>query len=133
MARRSALVDHQMKHIPKSFNHEATEDFLATGAYRTSRKAGFVQHRSGKQFPMSEHTISSIGKIGAPLFSLGRDFDCGEEWLDFPTMRHYCQTHLSQFRKTLIVDRKTDQPSDSILSGLGRKPLFRRQHQVSPN
>jgi hypothetical protein len=64
-----------MKHIPKSFNHEATEDFLATGAYRTSRKAGFVQHRSGKQFPMSEHTISSIGKIGAPLFSLGRDFD----------------------------------------------------------
>jgi hypothetical protein len=88
-----------MNHIPKSFNDEATKDFLATGAYLTSRMAGFVQRPSGKQFPMSGHTITSIGKIGAPLFSLGRDFGCGEEWLDFRTMRHYCQTHLSQFRK----------------------------------
>jgi hypothetical protein len=71
MARRSALVDHQMNHIPKSFNDEATEDFLATGAYRTSPMARFVQHPSAKQFSMSGHTITSIGKIGAPLCSLG--------------------------------------------------------------
>jgi hypothetical protein len=102
MARRSALVDHQMNHIPKSFNDEATEDFLTTGAYRTSRMARFVQHPGGKQFSMCGRTITSIGKIGAPLCSLGCGFDCGEEWLDFPTMRHYCQTHLSQFRKAWI-------------------------------
>jgi hypothetical protein len=96
----------KLNHIPKSFNGEATEDFPVTGAYRTSGMAGFVQHRSGKQFSMGEHTISSIGKIGAPLFSLCCDFGCGEEWLDFPTMRHYCQTHLSQFRKS--IDQLTE-------------------------
>jgi len=69
MARRGALVDQQMKHIPKSFNDQATEDSIATGAYRTSRMARFVQHPSGKQFSMSEHTVTSIGKIGAPWFS----------------------------------------------------------------
>ena len=63
MARRSALVDNQMNHIPKSFNDEATEDFLATGAYRTSLMARFVKHPSGKQFSMSGHTITSIGKM----------------------------------------------------------------------
>jgi hypothetical protein len=104
MARRSAVVDHQMKHIPKSFNDEATEDFLAKGAYRTSRMAGFVQHPSGKHFPMSRHTMASIGKgrkIGASLILWTAILGCGEEWLDFRTMRHYCQTHLSQFRKNI--------------------------------
>jgi hypothetical protein len=112
MARRSALVDHQMKHIPKSFNHEATEDFLATGAYRTNRMARFVQHPSAKQFSMSGHTLTSIGKIGAPLCSLGGDFDCGEEWLDFRTLRHYCQTHHPQFHKSIdqLTEKLINQP-----------------------
>jgi len=102
MARRSALVDHQMNHIPKSFNDEATEDSLATGAYRTSRMARFVKHPGGKQFSMSGHTLTSIGKIGAPLCPLAATLTGGEEWLDFRTMRHYCQTHHSQLRKALI-------------------------------
>jgi hypothetical protein len=37
-----------MKHIPKSFNNEEAEEFLAKEAYRMSCMVGFLQHPGGK-------------------------------------------------------------------------------------
>jgi hypothetical protein len=107
----------------KSFNEEQAEKSLATGAYRTSRMAGFLQHpgrkQGGKQFPISRHTLASIGKvrkIGASFVLSPATFGCGEQWLDFRTMPHDCQTPIflnsEKLRKALIqlTEKLINQP-----------------------
>jgi hypothetical protein len=97
-----------MNYIPKSSKDEEAGNLLAkehTGrvAWRASFSIQVV-----KQFPIKRHTLASIGK-GERLeyfCPLARGRACREEWLDFPTLEHYCRTHLFHFKKS--IEQLTD-------------------------
>jgi hypothetical protein len=97
-----------MKHIPKPFNNEEAEKFLVKGAYATTCMVGFLQHPGDKAISDQQTHCCQYKErreIGVPLFSRPPLLNSAEEWLDFRTMRLYCQTHLFHLKRPGAVDR----------------------------